>query len=724
MSIIKPSPVCRARLNAGVLTVIFDNPPVNAISAEVRAAVADAIDAANANNVRAVVFCARGRTFFSGADIREFDRPAQGADLPATLAKMDACPAVLIAVMHGTVFGGGLEFALRCDIRLAYRDCRFGFPEVNLGLIPGAGGTQLLPRLIEAEAAIDIICGGRPIDDTVACDRGLVDRLLPHRGNDVDDWCDWIADEIEFDKLALNKRRLVEQAAPSMAQGDIERLRERIGAKARGQHSPVRAFAAITDGLSAGSIEAGLKNERAVFLECKASEQSKALRHIFFAEKSSAKLQSAELGVAVSGIKQQSDESGVAASGANLAAESGANLAAAESGVARASDDMKSGDGKSARVQAAPFSRCAVVGCGTMGAGIGAALLRAADSIVLIDAGEDTLARAHQTVLGRLDKMRQRGQVSEQRCQELRQGIECSTDVAAAAGADMVIEAVFEDKAIKREVFARLAAVTGTDTILATNTSYIDPNEIFAGISGAHRCVGLHFFSPADVMKLLEIVVLAQTDARTLATVAALAKKTGKTAVFARPGFGFAANSSYMAYGRAVQDLLLAGNTPTQIDEALIGFGMAMGPLAVLDMSGIDIGHRGRQHNPCPPDDPGFYLPASMLVERGELGRKSGAGFYRYANGKPTGINVEALQAYTARARELGIEHRPRNATEIVKAVMGALTQECQRLVSTGVCQRAEDMDVIWVNGYGFPRWRGGPMYSHTTNSVTPSVST
>lgn len=705
MSIIKPTPVCRARLNAGVLTVVFDNPPVNAISAEVRAAVADVIDVATANNVRAVVFCARGRTFFSGADIREFDRPAQGADLPTTLAKMDACPAVLIAVMHGTVFGGGLEFALRCDIRLAYRDCRFAFPEVNLGLIPGAGGTQLLPRLIEVEAAIDLISGGRPVDCTVACDSGLVDRLLPHRSVDVDDWCDWIADEIEFDKLALNKRRLVELAAPTMAPDNIERLRKSIGAKARGQHSPMRAFAAITDGLGAGSVEAGLKNERAVFLECKASAQSKALRHIFFAEKSSAKLNSPESSVVV---KSTDLSAGVKAQEPHASAKTADSTVGVQSSASR-----------SDRAQAAPFSRCAVVGCGTMGAGIGAALLRAADSIVLIDAGEDTLARAHQTVLGRLDKMRQRGQVSEQRCQELRQGIECSTDIAAAAGADMVIEAVFEDKAVKRDVFARLADVTGADTILATNTSYIDPNEIFAGVPGAHRCVGLHFFSPADVMKLLEIVVLGQTDTRTLATAAALAKKTGKTAVFARPAFGFAANSSYMAYGRAVQDLLLAGNTPTQIDEAMTGFGMAMGPLAVLDMSGIDIGHRGRQHNPYPPDDAGFYLPASILVERGELGRKSDAGFYRYANGKPTGVNEEALQAYTARARALGIEHCPRSADEIVTAVMGALTQECQRLVSTGVCQRPEDMDVIWVNGYGFPRWRGGPMYWHTSNSDT-----
>ena len=649
-------PVCRICWHEGILIAQFENPPVNAISAAVREAIVAVVEESASRECRALVFCAKGRGFFSGADIREFNQP-QERDLPATLAVVDSCQAPILCLLHGSVLGGGLEVALRCDYRLAHHQARFGFPEVNLGLIPGAGGTQLLPRLLSADAAAEMLCGGKPIDAAAAQACGLIDGMLPSDLDDGEAWLAWAIGQIEDGGIALAKNRLRDKDVVDWDDGALEAYRIKMEKRARGQQSPLRAFEALEAALR-GGIDDGLAREREIFLGCKSSDQSVALRHIFFAEKESSKL----------GL------------------------------------DPDQGGGA--------LANCAVVGCGTMGAGIGAALLQTASRIVLIDASADTLERARNTVLSRLEKMRARRQLSPERCQDAEGNLVTTDDFGALADADLVIEAVFEDLSVKQEVIAKIAERASAEAILATNTSYIDPNRIFDGVPGLHRCLGLHFFSPADVMKLLEVVRLDQTDAATMAAAAALAKGLRKIAVLAKPGFGFIANRSYMAYGRAVQELLLAGNAPEQIDKAMTGFGMALGPLAVLDMSGIDIGHNGRKHNPEPPKDPGFYLPAATLFERGELGRKSGVGFYRYQeDGRACGHNEAALAVFAEKARELGIEQTPRSGEQIVSHVMATLVEECQRLVDSGVCSRPSDMDVVWVNGYGFPRWRGGPMH-------------
>ena len=658
MTEIFSSPVAKARIDRQILLVEFDHPPVNAINHAVRQAIVDSLAYAQAEQARAIIYYAVGRTFFSGADIREFAQQKQDLDLPTTLAQMDQCSIPMLCLLHGSVFGGGLEFALRCDSRLAHGASRLAFPEVNLGLIPGAGGTQLLPRVIGVDASIDMICRGKTIDCAKAKEWGLIDGQIPEKDLNPQVWLEYAIEQILQGNLATTKDRLRDRAAPDLDDQQQENWQREIVRQARGKESPVRALEAIFAGLAL-PIDEGLSREREIFQACKISKQSKALRYIFFAEKESAKLAATPL----------------------------------------------------PRTTGSDLLSCAVVGCGTMGAGIASALARCGLKVLLVDSQQQTLDRAQQKIAASLDKACQRGQISSTDCQAAKENIRCSEDFADLRDAQLVIEAVFEDKKIKQEVFQEIDRHVSAQTLLASNTSYIDPREIFAGISRPERQLGLHFFSPADIMKLLEIVVLPETDVAVLAQVMALAKKMAKVVVFAKPEFGFVANRTYMAYGQAGQQLLLAGNTPEQIDTAMTDFGMAMGPLAVLDLSGIDIGHHGRAHNPNPSQDPGFFLPAKILFERQELGRKSGIGFYRYENDKLAGVNQAGLEAIWAAGQKLGIDQSPASADAIVQSLIGAIYREGLDLVERQVCQRQSDIDVVWVNGYGFPRWRGGPSY-------------
>ncbi len=604
-----------------------------------------------ASDAKAVVLACAGRTFVAGADIREFGRPPEEPHLPDVVDALVDCPLPVIAALHGTVLGGGLELALGCHFRVAVENTRFGMPEVNLGLIPGAGGTQRLPRLVGIDAATDMITSGRMIDTARALEIGLIDSLV----ND-----DLLQAACDFARMADASKFRDQADTPMKSDAHDEAWFEAKAAtlqrRARGQESPLAALSSIRNVLT-HNLEAGIAAEREIFMGCKQSAQSDALRHVFFAERATV----GDINLKLAGPK-------TAAAG--------------------------------------------VIGAGTMGSGIALALANAGISVALIETKQENLDRGMATIQGSLAKAVQLGKLSEQEAKRRCDLVTPSTDYATLSDADVVVEAVFESLEVKNTVFESLDAHCKTDAILATNTSYLDINAIAAVVDDPTRVVGLHFFSPADRMPLLEVVRAQTTSDKTLASAMKLGKRIGKIAVPVGVCFGFAANRSYTAYQGAGQQLLLEGVSPERLDLALTQWGMAMGPCAVLDMSGIDIGHSARAQNPNPPADPRWFAPANALVEAGDFGRKTGAGFYDYSNPKKPVPNARALDLIAAAAKRLDVSPREYSDEEIVERVMQALATECDAIVREGIVTKADDMDVVWVNGYGFPRWRGGPMFA------------
>ncbi|MGF1468311.1 MAG: 3-hydroxyacyl-CoA dehydrogenase NAD-binding domain-containing protein [Sandaracinaceae bacterium] len=631
--------------------VWLDHPPVNALSEDLRRELMAALEVLTADDtLEGAVIAGRGRAFIAGADISEFGKPLAPPGLPEVCRALEGSPKPLVAAIQGHALGGGLEVALACHYRVAGPRASLGLPEVTLGILPGAGGTQRLPRLVGLEAALRMMTSGRPVGATEAKSLGLVDEvtdaavveaglaLLGARSDALDD-------------RRLSRRRLT---ADAEAHETLARWRDAVAKSAPGVLAPARIVDAVEAALGE-SYDAGEARERALFTELMASDQSAALRHLFFAERLSAKVP-------------------------GLAAEP------------------------------RPVGHVGVVGGGTMGSGIAVAALNAGLPVTVVERPE-ALDATRGRIRGALEAGVKRGKLRPEDMDAHLARLTLATDAAALAKADLAIEAVFEDLEVKRAVLTALDAALPAGAVIASNTSYLDLDALAAMTGRPEDVVGLHFFSPAHVMKLLEVVRGAKTAPDVLATALAFAKSLRKIAVVAGVGPGFIGNRLYRPYQREAGRVLLEGATPSQVDGALTGWGMKMGPLAVSDLSGLDIGYMARRAAPDGTVDRDAFRVHDRLVEAGDKGRKTGAGFYRYEGGRPAGDNPRVVGFLAEARRAVGAEARAVEDAEIVERCIYALVNEGALTLAEGVAQRASDIDVVYVNGYGFPRHRGGPMH-------------
>ena len=643
----------------GVIRI--DNPPVNALSHAVRSGIMEALAIAATDDSSAVVLFCDGRTFIAGADITEFGKPPQAPSLPDLLLTLDKHPKLTIAAIHGTALGGGFEVALTCNYRMALATAKVGLPEVKLGLLPGAGGTQRTPRLAGIPAAVDLITSGNPINARSALTLQLVDKVV---------------NENLIDAAAAYAAELVEQKAPqrqastlplSLTREDqqlIEVASAKLLKKTRGERAPQRILDCL---LTAATqpFEEGLKREREEFVACLVDPQSAALRHMFFAERAAGKID-------------------------NLSQDS----------------------------QAISIATVGIIGAGTMGGGIAMCFAQAGINVTLIDMTDEAVSQGLEKIAKNWAISVKRGRLTAAQTDAMMANITPSSDLNDLAEVDMVIEAVFENLDVKKEVFAKLDGICKHGAVLASNTSYQSIDAIAAATTRPESVLGMHFFSPANVMKLLEVVRGAASSDTVIASAMAVGKKIGKVSVLSGMCYGFIGNRMLRHYGREAALCLVEGGTPTQIDSAMESWGMAMGPLAVSDLAGLDIGYKAREQLTAEQKgDPASYAVADRLVEAGRLGQKSGAGYYQYDPETRQRHEDSAVMAIVTEVRrELGITPRHFEDDEIVNRLTLALANEGAKLLQEGIAQRASDIDVVYCYGYGFPRFKGGPM--HTIESM------
>jgi 3-hydroxyacyl-CoA dehydrogenase len=650
-------PVARA-MHGDILVVTIDNPPVNALGVDVRRGLAAAIDAAGADAaVKAVLIVGSGKTFIGGADIREFGKPPMVPFLPDVCNGIEACSKPVVAVIHGAALGGGLEIALAAHYRLALPGAKLGLPEVALGLLPGAGGTQRTPRLIGAAAALDMMLSGRHVGAAEAAKLGLVDRVVD--GADPLAAGLAYAQELVQGGAPVRRTRDAAQLADTHVQrAAIDSARAETAKKSRGLFSPLKIVDAVQGALEF-PFDEGQALERTLFLECLDSPQRAGLVHAFFAERE----------------------------------------------TARAPETRNA--------KPRPISSIGVVGGGTMGAGIAVAVLDAGLPVTMIERDDEALARGRKHVEKVYDGLIAKGRITPDAKDATMARFNGSTSYDALAQADLVIEAVFEDMAVKHAVFAELDRVCKPGAVLATNTSYLDIDEIAAAISRPQDVVGLHFFSPANIMKLLEIVVPAKVSDDVVATAFDLAKKLRKVPVRAGVCDGFIGNRILAVYGQAAHAMMEDGASPYQIDKALRDFGYPMGPFQVSDLAGGDIGWATRKRRAPTRDPRARYVQiADRLCERGWFGQKTGRGYYLYPDGARVGTPDPEVEAIIDAERErAGKAPRSFSDAEIVRRYLAAMINEGANVVHQKIALRPLDVDVTFVHGYGFPRYRGGPMH-------------
>ena len=658
MSSQQPSIIVTHKGPVAVLTL--DNPPVNALGSALRTALHEALTRVSSDEaVRGIVIACAGKTFVAGADMSEFGtaKQTQPPILPDLCRAIEATSIPVCAAIHGNALGGGLELALACHYRVVERDAKLGMPEVTHGLIPGAGGTVRLPRLVGPEMALDMIASGAPTGAEDALAAGLADDIAD--GDVTEAAIRFLRDRIEAGAaLPLPVSAREDRLAPTRTDRRAFDARAAgIAGKARGLSAPLACIEAVRNAIDLPAGKA-LELERVIFLERVASTESKALRHLFFAEREASK---------VPGI------------------------------------------GKDVRPRL--VSSVGVVGAGTMGSGIAMAFLNAGFQVTLLEMTDEALQRGIGLIEKNYATSISKGSLSEAERTERMARLATSTDYAALAQCELVVEAVFEEMAVKRLVFARIEAVAAPGTILATNTSYLDVNEIARSTGRARDVVGLHFFSPANLMKLLEIVRGGETAPDVVATAIALARRLGKVPVVVGVCHGFVGNRIYSAYRRQAEYLMEDGASPYEIDTALVAFGLPMGVFAVSDLSGLDISYAMRRSLDATRDPAERYVRvADRLVEAGRLGRKSGAGYYAYAGGKaePDPVTLEIVAAERA-AR--GIVARAFSPEEIQTRLLAAMKTEGEAILREGIVPRASDIDLVLVHGYGFPKWKGGPMW-------------
>ncbi len=637
-----------------VAVITIDHPPVNALSSDVRAGLLTALDAATADeNVRAIVLACAGTTFCAGADIREFDLPPQPPHLTDVIQRFADAPKPVIAALHGNALGGGCELAAGCHYRIAMRGTRIGLPEVNLGLLPGAGGTQLLPRLVGFDAALSMMLDGKPRAVDAAEVKGFVDEVV---GDDLG------AAAVAFARRIVSAesapRRTANRPLPEAVPEVFER-HEVAARKRRGEPAPERIVAAVRRAIDMPFADA-VARARADFLALRDTPESKALRHAFFAERESAKLPAGVMVAAPRALRS-----------------------------------------------------AAVIGAGTMGQGIAIALLDAGFEVTLVETAAAALARAEQRLAAHYEAAAAKGRITAAAVPGILSRLGAATGIEAIGAADVVIEAVFEDLGVKREVFAQIDALARPDALLATNTSYLDVAEIAAFTRRPQEVIGLHFFSPANVMRLVEIVRTDASSPEALGTGIALVKRLKKVGILCKGRDGFVGNRMLVLRTRECLFMLEEGALPQQIDAALVDFGFAMGPLAVGDLAGLDIGwrnaHLRRQLRELGGHDCDLL---DQLIAANRLGQKTGAGWYRYDAGSRKALPDPAVEAMLIKhARARGIVRRAFQPAEIVERCLLGMINEAASILDEGVVARASDIDVVWLTGYGFPRFRGGPLY-------------
>lgn len=643
-------------LQGAVAVITLDHPPVQALSHALRAFLLQALTAAQADAaVRAIVMTGDARAFSAGADVSEMGTPLQTAEprLDQLLAALEGAAKPVVAALAGVALGGGLELALACHARVALEGARVGLPEILIGLIPGGGGTQRLPRLVGLPTALEMMQSGQARAARSLADSGLFDRV--------------VADDL-VPAAAAVALRLAEAGTPwplardrqpdaAAVQAQVAAARTRLPPRQRLQP----AHTALLDALAAVAepFEAGLARERALFLGLVASPQARALRHLFKAEREAVKLPTA------------------------------------------------------LQVPPRPMDRVAVIGAGTMGTGIAISALDAGLDVLLLEQAQEALHAGVQRIHAHYSGRVAAGKLTAARASEALARLTATLDWAALAQADLVVEAVFEDLVVKQAVFQRIDAHARPGAVLATNTSYLDIDGIAAATGRPADVLGLHFFSPAQVMKLLEVVQGQATAPEVLATGMALGQRLGKLPVRCGNAFGFIGNRIYNAYRRQCEFMLEDGAWPEEVDQALTGMGFAMGPFAVADLSGLDIAWRMRQAQAASRDPRERYVPIlDGLCERGRLGRKSGAGYYVYTEGQAapgTDATVRGLIEQARAAR--GGTPQTLTAETIRRRALLAMVNEAALLLAEGVAARASDIDVVLVQGYGFPRWEGGPVF-------------
>ncbi|MCC5988030.1 MAG: enoyl-CoA hydratase/isomerase family protein [Pararhodobacter sp.] len=637
-----------------IALICIDNPPVNAAGQAVRAGIRDAMARFAEGPEKIAVLHAAGRTFIAGADITEFGKPPMPPGLPEVCDLLEAQEKPVVCVIHGTALGGGLEVALGCHYRVMLEGARVGLPEVTLGILPGAGGTQRLPRLIGLLPAAEIITSARQVPAAEALELGIVDALSDKAPREAG---------LEFARGLLARgagvRRVGDMPNPEVDEAAVAALREKVARANPGQIAQLTALKSAQRGASM-SLRDGLAEERRLFMTLMASPQRGAMIHAFFGERKVAQLPE------LKGVRPRS------------------------------------------------VGEVGVIGGGTMGGGIGVACLLAGLKVVLIERDGESVAKARAGIAKTLEGSVKRGKLkAEKRDAILADKLVTTDDYAALGEADVIIEAVFESMDVKKEVFGKLDAVARPGAVLATNTSYLDINEIAAATSRPADVLGLHFFSPAHVMRLLEIVEADKTAPEVLATGFALAKALKKVPVRAGVCDGFIGNRILRVYRTAADHMVLDGASPFQIDRAITAFGFPMGPYAVADLAGIDIGYLTRQRlRPLKDPRERWADWPDRLYELGRLGRKTGRGYYIYDEQSPKGRPDPEIDEMIAEERaRRGIAAREFSDEEIIERYMAAMINEAAKVVGEGIARRPLDVDMVLLFGYGFPRWRGGPLF-------------
>jgi 3-hydroxyacyl-CoA dehydrogenase len=635
------------RREGEIAVVTVDNPPVNALKHEVRAGLTEALQQARDNGgVNAVVIACAGRTFFAGADITEFGKPPQTPSLHDVIAAIEAMPKPVIAALHGTALGGGFELALACHFRVAVPGARVGLPEVKLGLLPGAGGTQRLPRLVGPEKALQMIVTGEPIGAAEAQGDGIIDEIVEG---------DLTAAAIDFARRAVREGRqlrLVRDREEKLIGEGFADAAEALTRRLRGREAPAACVEAVRNAIVL-PFEEGLKRESELFRKLVAGDQSRAQRHIFFAEREAAK---------VLGVPENT--------------------------------------------KPRPIASAAVIGAGTMGGGIAMCFANAGIPVTIVETGRDLLQKGLDRVAANYRATVSRGGLTADEMERRIGLITGITELDAVGSADAVIEAVFEEMDLKKRVFSDLDRFAKPNALLASNTSTLDVDEIARATKRPQDVLGTHFFSPANVMRLLEIVRGAATAPDALATAVALGRRIGKVPVTVGVCYGFVGNRMLARRSFEAERLLLEGALPQEVDAAVTGFGFPMGPFAMADMAGLDVGWRIRkgrgERNEI----------EDALCEAGHYGQKTGKGYFRYDAGSRTPMpDPEVENIILETSSRLGINLRPISEEEIVERMIFPMINEGARILDEGIAARPSDIDVIWVYGYGWPVWRGGPMY-------------
>jgi len=640
-------------LRGPIAVIIVDNPPVNAISHDVRVGLLSSAQAAVTDHgAKAIVIAAFGKTFMAGSDIREFDAPLREPGLRAVIAQLEALAVPVVAAIHGTALGGGFELAMGCHYRVATADAKVGLPEINLGLIPGAGGTQRLPRLVGVDLALEWILSGRHVAAPEAHKAGAIDEIA--------------SGDLLDAAVAAAMRLLGEQPARRTSQIEIratttasifETQRKALAKRMRGFDAPLAAIDAI-EAATTKLFAEGISIETTISNRLKSSDQSRAQRHLFFGERE----------------------------------------------VGRIPNIPKD-------TPLRPLKKVGVIGAGTMGRGIVVACLNAGFDVRWVDRTDEFLASGTDAVRQIYQRDLEKKRITENVMTVRLSQLSASAQIGSLADVDLVIEAAFENMQIKQDLFRQLDRICKPGAILASNTSTLDIDVIAAVTKRPADVMGLHFFSPAHIMRLLEVARGAESAPDAVATAMHFGKRIGKVAVLSGVCFGFIGNRMFEGYIRESQMLLLEGATLSQVDGALTDFGMAMGPCAVIDLAGVDVSFLVREGNRANlPKDPRYCAIGDKLHHLGRYGQKTGKGFYTYVDGKPIAdAEVEAL--IVAESKRLGVERRDIGADEIVSRCIYPVIDEGVRILDEGIALRAVDVDVVWCAGYGFPRYRGGPMF-------------